>query len=836
MRKAFLCHSSKDKDYVRFVARRLRRANVVYDEFSFEAGEDFRKTIEKGLDQSALFVFFASQESLASIYCRFEVDQAQLKQMHGGIEGQLALIIDPAVPFADLPKWMRNAKALVQTKPTQAVRDIEQALFRINPELRQRPLLGRQRELEDFAHAVATEGPRLFVTIGLDGVGRRSFVERACADNLGLKLGPYFLIDETRDLEDLYLELYEETADITSRSTLADEMKAFAKLDRSARIAEIASRLHLLCADKNVPCLVDRGGMLAETGEYLADFKEVIDAFVSTADDHYLASIHRRRVRASRDAASAWFLQSLAPLSLGDTKLLLSQLFRNTQVPLSRDSVEQLALMAGGYPPAAYFIESYARVYGVDTLIADRSILGDFKARNFSRLLTDLKLPESHWTVLRYLASEVSVPLSAIAIAVGLEAQAAATITKELIDQSLVVAFGDSYALSPPIQESVERARGYLSAVDYTRIADGLTRVFWSDENVAPSLHVVDATLHAVARSINPSLEKYRDLIRPSTVHRLATECYHRKQWSLALEYSRRVQQMAPLRRDAWSLEFKSLIQLEQWDEAETVLKNIERNHDKIAFYLKGFGLRRHQRHRDACKAFEQALRSGDKANSVYRDYADSLYRLGEYDKAAEMVKVVLDRDPENVFVLDLLARVYLDWGNLDDAAEVVKQLDRYDIARRFLHHRRAALYSKQELWDLAIVDADEACSERHSPFEAFAQRANILIELDRLDDAREAILVLERRFSTHGRDVRKGLTCKTLIREGHWREARTVWDQLEAKNRPVHRHLLLQILRLQANDATTSLVDRESARRSVEGLEHELSGTRLVDPLDLRD
>ena len=122
MRKAFICHSSKDKEYARFVAKKLRRANVIFDEFSFEPGQDFREEILKHLDQSALFVFLASGESIQSTWCKHEIDQAHLKRMDGGISGQLAIIIDPNVSFSDLPKWMRNAKALVQTRPSQAVR------------------------------------------------------------------------------------------------------------------------------------------------------------------------------------------------------------------------------------------------------------------------------------------------------------------------------------------------------------------------------------------------------------------------------------------------------------------------------------------------------------------------------------------------------------------------------------------------------------------------------------------------------------------------------------------------------------------------------------------
>ena len=55
--KAFLCHSSSEKEYVRTIARRLTRARVVFDEMHFLPGEDFRNAIARGLDASRLFVF-----------------------------------------------------------------------------------------------------------------------------------------------------------------------------------------------------------------------------------------------------------------------------------------------------------------------------------------------------------------------------------------------------------------------------------------------------------------------------------------------------------------------------------------------------------------------------------------------------------------------------------------------------------------------------------------------------------------------------------------------------------------------------------------------------------
>ena len=195
-------------------------------------------------------------------------------------------------------------------------------------------------------------------------------------------------------------------------------------------------------------------------------------------------------------------------LSLNDTKLLLGQLFRRDGIATTATVVDEIAPIIGGYPPAAYYTASYSKLYGVDSVILDKSILADFKSRNFSRFLADLRLSDSEWIVLQYLSSEVAVPLAAVAVALGSGPDTTVRVVRSLIDRSLVLVFGENYALSPPIREAVERARGRLSAKDYNHIADGLTKLFWARDDVAPSLQVIDATLHAVARSDKTSSKR----------------------------------------------------------------------------------------------------------------------------------------------------------------------------------------------------------------------------------------------------------------------------------------------------------------------------------------
>jgi hypothetical protein len=65
--KAFLSHSSADKEFVRAVAKELGRQFCVFDEQSFENAVQFKKSIEDGLDESSILVLFASKNAMTGI-------------------------------------------------------------------------------------------------------------------------------------------------------------------------------------------------------------------------------------------------------------------------------------------------------------------------------------------------------------------------------------------------------------------------------------------------------------------------------------------------------------------------------------------------------------------------------------------------------------------------------------------------------------------------------------------------------------------------------------------------------------------------------------------------
>lgn len=827
MRKAFLCHASLDKEYVRLVATRLGRAKIHFDELSFTPGKDFRDEIRRHLSESALFVFFASKASLQSVWCTFEIDEAQWRKLTGELEAHLAIIIDTDVTFDDLPGWLQRAKAVIQPRPSQATRDIEHALFSILPADYHKPFVGRQDLAREFSEAVSgvhAPPPGVLVVSGLDGVGRRSYLRRVCKDNLAMNLGPSFIVDDTRTLDDIYLWVLDETADVSVRTRMAAELKAFGQLERAAKAGEIAHRLHLLSSDNCIPCLVDRGGMLDHTGAYLPDFVALLDSFLMPTEERYLAFIHRRTPKTADLTFSDSLLhQVVRPLPLHDARLLLQQLLRRANVASTPAGVAEMTEYLDGYPPAAYFTSSYTQRYGFNCLLADKSMLADFKAKRFTRLVADLKCSDHEWSILSYLAAEQAVPLSAIAVAAEVSPEEAAPCVRNLIDQSLVILMDDNYAVSPPIRDAVTRARGFPLPAKYQRIAHQLTKEFWSDPNAAPSLEIVDATLNALARSGSHEFGPYEDLVRASTVHRLAQENYYAQEWRRAQQYAERAESMDPHNQAVRAIHFKSLVQLEHWQGAEAKLAEIDKSGDFRGLYLRGFMHRKRREYTKAIVAFEAALASGDTYAATRRDYADCLYRCNRLPEALEQVKLVLDRDSENIYVLDLYIRICIEANHMDDAQILLDRLERCDIREQFIHHRRATWLARKSLWEESLAEAERACSTGRSPFEAFAQRVDILVEMRRFDEARSRLDELAKRFGGYRSDVRWGLRAKLLMRQGKWREAKAAWDELREKTDPVALGLLGRILNLKANDVSMSLAEREDATKQALALEQRL-------------
>jgi TIR domain len=122
--KAFLSHSSKDKEFVGAIAQELGRQHCVFDEQAFITGDDFKKSIENGLDSASIFVLFASADSLLSDWVNFEIEEAWYKKLDRQLKKSLVYLMTDSVNLEQLPTWLTRAKVRYGNVPKVIAREI----------------------------------------------------------------------------------------------------------------------------------------------------------------------------------------------------------------------------------------------------------------------------------------------------------------------------------------------------------------------------------------------------------------------------------------------------------------------------------------------------------------------------------------------------------------------------------------------------------------------------------------------------------------------------------------------------------------------------------------
>jgi hypothetical protein len=138
MPKAFLSHSSKQKNFLDIVAQKLIKYSIGYDSMTFEEGNKNIDEIIKELNSSDIFVLFISEEALQSTWVRTELDAAKKLLSEGKLKKILPLIIDKSITYEDerIPSWIRDDYNIrLINRPAKAADRIRQSLRLISWEV-----------------------------------------------------------------------------------------------------------------------------------------------------------------------------------------------------------------------------------------------------------------------------------------------------------------------------------------------------------------------------------------------------------------------------------------------------------------------------------------------------------------------------------------------------------------------------------------------------------------------------------------------------------------------------------------------------------------------------
>ena len=224
MIKAFISHSSAQKDFAQELVNKIGRDYCKIDCFDFEPAYKSIDEIFRAIDSCTIFVLLISREALASEWVQKEIYKAKDKLTTGQLEQFWPYIIDSSLSLEDVPSWMVkeecfNLKYFVS--PEMLRKDIEQKIRRLiwreNPKImaRETAIIGRSTENEAFENKrYSNRGRNLrgLIISGRNGVGKDAFA-RQCLYKLGKpkEIEPYRIsLDVKESIENfiIYLNLY----------------------------------------------------------------------------------------------------------------------------------------------------------------------------------------------------------------------------------------------------------------------------------------------------------------------------------------------------------------------------------------------------------------------------------------------------------------------------------------------------------------------------------------------------------------------------------------------------------------------------------------------------
>lgn len=796
--KAFLSHSSKDKSLVEAVGKQLGRQFCLYDRFDFSTGDDFKVAIQRCLDQAALFVLFASEDSLKSIWVNFEIEEAWHRKLREQVSKSLVYIIDDDVQPIDLPEWLQRALVRRDSVAASIGRDIRSHIDELLQSRRHPYFVGRSADISRLEEILTpTDGsasPHMFVTCGLPGVGRRTLIRHAVSNVLGFRKFIEIRFEEGDSINDVCAKTADIVEPYSNRTEFTRLFEQIRDLVPSEALLRTLNNLRALCEGGELPIFVDDGGLLDNEGYIRAPALDLLRA-VTPNDTAYLAFVSYRRPQ--RQSNLVIPVLQVNPLSESDTKRLVQRLCDIHEIRIPPSELADIAEYVAGYPPSAYFATQQAKDYGIDLVVRHKQRLVEFRSGVFLKHIEGLRLQTSEGSALQLLATFSPIPLPAIVSALGIALEELDHVLTRLIDLSLVIPDGDGlYRIAEPIKEAATSTYGFPRPDQCARVAEALESYLESD--VLPHRHLeLSRVLFRSARFGGTSDVAKKGIHLASDLIRLTEDYYHARDYERSVKYGDLAVKERPDSLTARSYLIRSLIQQEQWGTAEHQLKELARfAPGRDVHFLRGFLERRRGDFKRAIDEYEEARRLGRKGAAIGRELAQSYFMVGNVEAANRYLQEALERHGDNRYVVDLWVQIATQLGDREEAGRALERLELIDQPVFFLYRKSRIEWRFGNTLKARDAVRDALALESKPPFAFIAQAALCEITLHNLDEAERLLSILDTGFGDVRRDVRTGLRCRLQIARTQYVDALSLSDRIVDKSSRYYQIIRYQALR----------------------------------------
>ncbi len=764
--KAFLSHSSKDKHFVEIVYRNLGEAVAELDSETFDAGELSVQSITSALDRCSLFVLFLSKESAQSPFVQYELFKALNDLAAGTLKRVIVISLDQTAHNA-LPEIARNIVTINKIhSPKVCARRIQSYLFETQSELDTKGIfIGRDRNLSSVKSELAKPGetmPRLLAVVGQDGIGRRTFAQRAITDVLPFLRPPFPVIrvraDDTAD--DIFRALFQNASNPSIREFI-DATTEFSQLDSERKRQRIAAIVRAIRDQREIVVFVDDGGILNSEGR--------IQHFLPSSEEdlpfdkcpYGILILNRMPPPSAQRASNTVFFERLQAFEDPEMRQLASYHLKAAEIRFDEHQLQEISKHLDGHPINLSYAIANIKQYGVEQFLSDTKDFVLFKHRRAKQYLDKIKFDFLETKIIGVLSEYKYLSLDLLYEIFGTDAPSAiSNALRVLEDRSVVERQGHLYHISSPLRVGIEREDRFELTKE-ERAKYGAKILKWIKEfqvDEAIPFAIIEAGVYATIQSQQFDRPEWLSrLILPSHLYRLAKDAYDKRQHQEAAELCEKATANASLMTpdgclNLYRLHALCLARLMQFDKAESVRQKLKGNQGKLAqeiyHFLGGFFARLRNDFDTAETEFLEAIKAGPRNFNTLRELAQLYLRKRSYTNAESYARRAFELAPTNPYIIDMLVEVLIQKSAKDhfqfgdEINGLMKSLLQFgdDDGVSFYLARMADIERIRRNYVGALEFANRAVGKTPRIFSVYKERAKIYLALKRFSEARADI------------------------------------------------------------------------------------------------
>lgn len=411
MKKAFISHSSIQKEFVNNVAALIGHDNLCVDMLCFEPGMELNKVIKESIASANLFVIFFSSESLSSTWVEDELRYVRplIKEKKIAF---CPFIIDDKIKWNDVPDWVSDYLTETIINPFIVAniikRRIRELVYKSIPYLKQKEELfeGRGTDMEKMKTVYyEKDGLRAVVISGIKHVGRKKFAKHFIQNELISTTRCFYEpaiinLEEYESVDAFCLYLNDFLREYTREETLGIIAKG--EKETVEFCVTLLNKWHTL---KQSLIIIDNRSIVKQDGDISHWFILLINHSELLPAVHLLvvSAINPKAMLMTRE--QHLMSHTLSALNLSSLQTLFRKYASICSVNISIPKVEEIIKQLSGYPAQVYNIVDLIKEEGVDFAIKNLPDIQRIYDTDFIKAINLFKYREDSLLLLNILSN-----------------------------------------------------------------------------------------------------------------------------------------------------------------------------------------------------------------------------------------------------------------------------------------------------------------------------------------------------------------------------------------------------------------------------------------------